>query len=120
MIAFPGASQRHRSTADPLLDAILRGELDPTDADAVDRAARRPADRRPLIVGGALTSAAISLVGVAYVAWRASRPGSRPRGPVGDRAMARPRAMPGRARDRARPASPPTRSTAAGARRGPA
>ncbi len=32
-----------------------------------------PGSRRPLIVGGAITSAAISLVGVAWVAWRASR-----------------------------------------------
>ncbi len=30
--------------------------------------------RRPLLVGGALTSAAISIVGVAWVAWRATRP----------------------------------------------
>ena len=74
--------------ADPLLDAILGGELDPADADAVERASSGPGARRPLLVGGAaLTSAAISLVGVAYVAWRASRPapaartGRWPRGP---------------------------------------
>jgi hypothetical protein len=30
---------------------------------------------RPLIIGGALTSAAISLAGAAYVAWRRARPG---------------------------------------------
>ena len=30
--------------------------------------------RRPLIIGGALTSAAISLAGAAYVAWRINRP----------------------------------------------
>lgn len=29
---------------------------------------------RPLIIGGAITSAALSLVGVAWVAWRRSRP----------------------------------------------
>lgn len=31
---------------------------------------------RPLIIGGALTSAALSLAGAAYVAWRRSRPGA--------------------------------------------
>ncbi len=84
LIPFPGAGAP--LDADPLLDAILRGELDPTDADAVDRASHAPAQRRPLLVGGALTSAAISLVGVAYVAWRASRPAS---GGRSNRAMAR-------------------------------
>jgi hypothetical protein len=61
---------------DPLLAAVLAGQLDPSDAAAVDRAigARSPA--RPLLVGGAITSAAISLVGVAWVAWRASHPGA--------------------------------------------
>ena len=72
LIPFPGTAAP--LDADPLLDAILRGELDPTDADAVERASHAPGQRRPLLVGGALTSAAISLVGVAYVAWRASRP----------------------------------------------
>jgi len=85
--AFPGAA-RTALDADPLLDAILRGELDPADAEAVDSATdatRGSAARRPLIVGGAITSAAISIVGVAYVAWRASRPA-----PVrSNRAMAR-------------------------------
>ncbi len=33
---------------------------------------------RPLIVGGALTSAALSIAGAAYVAWRLSRPGVAP------------------------------------------
>jgi hypothetical protein len=87
IVAFPGSAGMALG-ADPLLDQILRGDLDPTDGDAVDSAtdaARGPAARRPLIVGGAITSAAISLVGVAYVAWRASRPA-----PVrSNRAMAR-------------------------------
>ncbi len=30
---------------------------------------------RPLIIGGAITSAAISIAGAAYVAWRRTRPG---------------------------------------------
>lgn len=33
---------------------------------------------RPLLVGGALTSAALSLAGAAYVAWRLSRPNAAP------------------------------------------
>jgi hypothetical protein len=32
---------------------------------------------RPLLIGGALTSAALSLAGAAFVAWRRSRPASR-------------------------------------------
>ena len=59
---------------DPLLGAILAGELDPAATPAIDVETRLGPGRRPLIVGGAITSAAISLVGVAWVAWRASRP----------------------------------------------
>jgi hypothetical protein len=33
---------------------------------------------RPLIIGGALTSAALSLAGAAYVAWRLNRPAGGP------------------------------------------
>ena len=33
---------------------------------------------RPLLIGGALTSAALSLAGAAYVAWRLSRPPASP------------------------------------------
>jgi hypothetical protein len=80
--ATPGGTPggRHRGDApldpgpDPLLPAILDGTLDPAD-DAVLEADPRPAGaRRPLLLGGAITSAAISLVGVAWVAWRAARP----------------------------------------------
>jgi hypothetical protein len=34
--------------------------------------------RRPLLIGGALTSAAISLAGAAYVAWRLNHPAAGP------------------------------------------
>jgi len=34
--------------------------------------------RRPLLIGGALTSAALSLAGAAYVAWRLNRPAAGP------------------------------------------
>jgi hypothetical protein len=35
-------------------------------------------DRRPLLIGGALTSAALSLAGAAFVAWWRTRPASTP------------------------------------------
>jgi len=38
----------------------------------------RPTVGRPLLIGGALTSAAISLAGAAYLAWRFSRPAASP------------------------------------------
>jgi hypothetical protein len=72
VIPFPGLTLA--AAGDPLLDAVLDGLLDPADADAVARAAGVRSPARPLIVGGAITSAAISLVGVAWVAWRAYRP----------------------------------------------
>ncbi len=53
--------------------------LDPDLADGPD-AVRRPP--RPLLIGGALTSAALSIAGAAWVAWRLGRPRS-------DSAMAR-------------------------------
>jgi hypothetical protein len=62
---------------DPLLPAILAGELDPADEAATAGDAQPGLNRRPLLVGGAITSAAISLVGVAWIAWRAARPGAR-------------------------------------------
>jgi hypothetical protein len=78
VIPFPGATAAQDPRAhDPLLPAILAGDLDPTDEAALERAAPGGIDRRPLLVGGALTSAALSIVGVAWVAWRASRPGAR-------------------------------------------
>jgi hypothetical protein len=73
VIPFPGASGA--APDDPLLAAVLDGRLDPADEEAVARAAGLRSPSRPLIVGGAITSAALSLVGVAWVAWRASRPG---------------------------------------------
>jgi hypothetical protein len=50
------------SGADPLDDLLFQGPLD-----------ERP-DRRPLLIGGALTSAALSLAGAAFVAWWRTRP----------------------------------------------
>ena len=67
---------------DPDLDAILHGDLDPSALEVEGDDGRPAPDRRPLLVTGAITSAAISLAGVAWVAWRASRPGAR-RSPMG-------------------------------------
>ena len=47
---------------DPRADLLFDGPLD-----------ERP-DRRPLLIGGALTSAALSLAGAAFVAWWRTRP----------------------------------------------
>jgi hypothetical protein len=47
-------------------------------ADDPDGPDARPALGRPLLIGGALTSAALSLAGAAYVAWRLNRPAGGP------------------------------------------
>jgi hypothetical protein len=58
-----------------------RGPADPITASAsLDRPAGdvdpgRHGASRPLLIGGALTSAALSLAGAAFVAWRLGRPG---------------------------------------------
>jgi hypothetical protein len=57
-----------RDPAEPAMDAVP----EPLGLD-VDPARRVPA--RPLLIGGALTSAALSLAGAAFVAWRFGRPG---------------------------------------------
>ena len=54
---------------DPALAAYLSGA--PIDADEADPV-------RPLLIGGAITSAALSLAGAAYVAWRLRRPVGTP------------------------------------------
>jgi hypothetical protein len=58
--------------------APARGGLVPFPLAAVGRMERspggtRPAQVRPVVIGGVLTSAAISLAGAAYVAWRRNR-----------------------------------------------
>ncbi len=52
---------------DDELDLLYAGPLD-----------ARPDRVRPLLIGGALTSAALSLAGAAYVAWRRTRPTTTP------------------------------------------
>ena len=44
------------------------------DADLAGADAARTGFGRPLLIGGALTSAALSIAGAAYVAWRLNRP----------------------------------------------
>ena len=64
---------RLREEADPLADDP---SADGADAEAAPGArAGAPATHfpRPILIGGALTSAAISIAGAAYVAWRRSR-----------------------------------------------
>jgi hypothetical protein len=59
-----------------LPDSGMDPALDPTFAPGMDPAADPdgPHLARPLLIGGALTSAALSLAGAAYVAWRRSHP----------------------------------------------
>jgi hypothetical protein len=61
-----------RIADDPDLVLVLEGRLDPA-ASSGRRLPEWAAPARPILVGGAITSAAISLVGVAWMAWRASR-----------------------------------------------
>jgi hypothetical protein len=59
---------------DPDLEAAIVAD-DLLDLDAEPDPNRVP---RPLLIGGAITSAALSLAGAAYVAWRRSHPGLSP------------------------------------------
>ncbi len=61
---------------DPTLGSGVDRALDPAFDPAFDPAADPdgPHLGRPLLIGGALTSAALSLAGAAYVAWRRSHP----------------------------------------------
>jgi len=65
---------------DPALDPAFGPAFDPHLDPAADPDA--PHRARPLLIGGALTSAALSLAGAAYVAWRRGHPpispGARP------------------------------------------
>jgi len=62
VIPFGLRSNADGDTFDPRDDLLFDGPL-----------GERP-DRRPLLIGGALTSAALSLAGAAFVAWWRTRP----------------------------------------------
>jgi hypothetical protein len=61
--------------AGPLVVDPMPGSGGTAGADAAAAGAR---GSRPLIIGGAMASAAISIAGAAWVAWRRSRPGGSP------------------------------------------
>jgi hypothetical protein len=61
------------------LGSVGPDDFDPLARDDAGDGDERREFPRPLIIGGALTSAAISLAGAAYVAWRRARP-ARARG----------------------------------------
>ena len=56
--------------------SVLPGGPDPDDTDGEDDP--WTGIGRPLLIGGALTSAALSIAGAAYVAWRLNRPPGSP------------------------------------------
>ena len=65
-VAWPGADPAGELIPFPLPVVAMRGPDG------------RPTAIRPAVLGGVLTSAAISLAGAAFVAWRRSRPPSDP------------------------------------------
>jgi hypothetical protein len=75
-------AQRLR-TAGTGAPADAAGVLVPFDQRAAAGGTDRPGGPRPVVLGGVLTSAALSLAGAAYVAWRLRRPA----GPVAVRAV---------------------------------
>ncbi|HYN48154.1 MAG TPA: hypothetical protein VER83_04760, partial [Candidatus Nanopelagicales bacterium] len=73
ILPFPGAAGTFGAGNPPAGDPPVGGPRgdDPRTAAASDTG--RPLPRRPLLVGGAVTSAALSLAGAAFVAWRFTR-----------------------------------------------
>ena len=70
----PVAVSGRGSAASMGLDTVALAAL----VDGPDPATDAPSAVRPLLVGGALTSAALSIAGAAYVAWRLSHPNAAP------------------------------------------
>jgi hypothetical protein len=61
------------------VDRTVRPDREPAGFDPLaDPDDDNPARSRPLLIGGALTSAALSLAGAAFVAWRRTRPARSP------------------------------------------
>jgi hypothetical protein len=73
------AAELAEELANPELAALLgalpggQAEGDGPPGSGTSRGAPTGPDRRPLLVGGAVTSAALSLAGAAFVAWRLTR-----------------------------------------------
>ncbi len=76
-VVVPIAGRASEPRAGGRDDADLRGAAGSRDPRATSRRPR-VAYGRPLLIGGALTSAALSLAGAAYVAWRLNRPAVGP------------------------------------------
>ncbi|MEP6639171.1 MAG: hypothetical protein ABJC39_07455 [Chloroflexota bacterium] len=74
-LADLAAAMRHPDQTERDTVLIALPALDPDDEPDHGRTG---SGRRPLIIGGALTSAALSLAGAAFVAWRLNRPASDP------------------------------------------
>jgi hypothetical protein len=70
---LPAAAGGETSSPPPTIAFLPADLLDPArdSDDQTDPFGRRA---RPLLIGGALTSAAVSLAGAAFVAWRLTRP----------------------------------------------
>ena len=78
VVAFPPPARGTRQdAADPLLPRSSRARSIPLTTRSRTSTPGLPAPAGPLLVGGAITSAALSLVGVAWVAWRATQDGAR-------------------------------------------
>lgn len=73
--AAAGPAVSGHASADPIPADIL---VFPAIPDARDARDPRTVQVRPVVIGGVLTSAAISLAGAAYVAWRRGRPPGDP------------------------------------------
>jgi len=70
--AAAGAQER------PATDGAVIPFPRPAIADDVDRPGARSGPARPVVIGSVLTSAALSIAGAAYVAWRRNRNPSDP------------------------------------------
>jgi len=66
------------SALDPTLDPAIEEAIAANDLLALGGEADPSRRTRPLLIGGAITSAALSLAGAAYVAWRLAHPGMSP------------------------------------------
>ncbi|HET7727907.1 MAG TPA: hypothetical protein VFK54_11355 [Candidatus Limnocylindrales bacterium] len=74
VIPFRGPRSPGDPAGDPAEDALLAAIA----AGTIDPAVSRPAPpAMPILIGGALTSAALSIAGVAWMAWRASHRNAR-------------------------------------------